>query len=206
MRNIENAPADIERVADTPESVKDGKIAALESDLQNEKESRLQERFLWTLALMILVDFIGFPQLGWSFSAVFVFEIVFLLVMARMCAVSGVYTFLQNAIDLATRWQKRGHDESGPPFSSIWDRLSRASRSDSLLQFKVRHHLAAAELVTITDRITACRDPKDDKFLELAVNGRADLIISGDADLLALNPFREIPIVTPAAFVQGVAR
>jgi putative PIN family toxin of toxin-antitoxin system len=66
--------------------------------------------------------------------------------------------------------------------------------------------LAAAELVTITDRITACRDPKDDKFLELAVNGRADLIISGDADLLALNPFREIPIVTPAAFVQGVAR
>jgi putative PIN family toxin of toxin-antitoxin system len=64
--------------------------------------------------------------------------------------------------------------------------------------------LAAAELVTITDRITACRDPKDDKFLELAVNGRADLIISGDADLLVLNPFREIPIVTPAAFVQGV--
>jgi putative PIN family toxin of toxin-antitoxin system len=64
--------------------------------------------------------------------------------------------------------------------------------------------LAAAELVTITDRITACRDPKDDKFLELAVNGRADLIISGDADLLALNPFREIPIVTPAIFVQGM--
>jgi putative PIN family toxin of toxin-antitoxin system len=67
--------------------------------------------------------------------------------------------------------------------------------------------LAAAELVTITDRITACRDPRDDKFLELAVNGRANLIISGDADLLALNPFREIPIVTPATFVQdGVAR
>ena len=66
--------------------------------------------------------------------------------------------------------------------------------------------LAAAELVTITDRITACRDPKDDKFLELAVNGHADLIVSGDADLLALNPFRGIPIVTPATFVQGVAR
>lgn len=66
--------------------------------------------------------------------------------------------------------------------------------------------LAAAELVTITEPITACRDPKDDKFLELAVNGHADLIVSGDADLLALNPFRGIPIVTPAAFVQGVAR
>jgi uncharacterized protein len=66
--------------------------------------------------------------------------------------------------------------------------------------------LAAAELVTITERITACRDPKDNKLLELAVNGRADLVVSGDADLLALNPFRGIPIVTPAAFVQGVAR
>jgi uncharacterized protein len=66
--------------------------------------------------------------------------------------------------------------------------------------------LAKAELVTITARIHACRDPKDDKFLELAVNGHADLIVSGDADLLALNPFREIPIVTPATFVQSVAR
>ena len=44
------------------------------------------------------------------------------------------------------------------------------------------------------ERITACRDPHDDKFLELAVNGQADLIVSGDADLLALNPFRDIPI------------
>jgi len=39
--------------------------------------------------------------------------------------------------------------------------------------------------------------------LELAVNVRADLIVAGDADLLALNPFRDIPIVTPAIFVQG---
>ena len=41
--------------------------------------------------------------------------------------------------------------------------------------------LAAAELVTITERIAACRDPRDDKFLELAVNGHADLIVTGDA-------------------------
>jgi len=66
--------------------------------------------------------------------------------------------------------------------------------------------LASAELVAITERITACHDPHDDKFLELAVNGRADLIVSGDADLLALNPFRDIPILTPAAFIQGTVR
>jgi putative PIN family toxin of toxin-antitoxin system len=66
--------------------------------------------------------------------------------------------------------------------------------------------MAAAELVAITEWITACRDAKDDKFLELAVNGYADLMVSGDADLLALNRFRDILIVTPAVFVQGAAR
>jgi putative PIN family toxin of toxin-antitoxin system len=66
--------------------------------------------------------------------------------------------------------------------------------------------LAAAELVPITERIAACRDPTDDKFLELAVNGHADLILSGDGDLLALNPFRNIPIITPTVFMQGVVR
>jgi putative PIN family toxin of toxin-antitoxin system len=66
--------------------------------------------------------------------------------------------------------------------------------------------MAAAELVTITERLAACRDPTDDKFLELAVNGRADLILTGDKDLLVLNPFRDILIVGPATFVQGATR
>lgn len=70
----------------------------------------------------------------------------------------------------------------------------------------LRQVMVAAELVAITERITACRDPKDDKFLELAINGKADLIVTGDADLLALAPFRDIPIVTPAQFVQGAVR
>lgn len=81
-----------------------------------------------------------------------------------------------------------------------------ASLIDPDTQAWLRKLMAGAELVTIAERIAACRDPTDDKFLELAVNGRADLIVSGDADLLALNPFREIPIVTPAVFVQGAAR
>ena len=58
----------------------------------------------------------------------------------------------------------------------------------------------AAELVTITERVIVCRDPKDDKFLELALNGHADLIISGDADLLVLDHFHSIPIIDPATF------
>jgi putative PIN family toxin of toxin-antitoxin system len=64
----------------------------------------------------------------------------------------------------------------------------------------VQRMFAAAELVTITRRVVACRDPTDDKFLELAVNGRADAIVAGDLDLLVLHPFRGIPIITPRAF------
>lgn len=59
-----------------------------------------------------------------------------------------------------------------------------------------------AEWVDVDVRITACRDPKDDKFLELAVSGRATCIISGDSDLLVLSPFQEIPIVTPQAILE----
>lgn len=58
-----------------------------------------------------------------------------------------------------------------------------------------------AEMVPVVHTIRACRDPRDDKFLELAVNGDADLIVTGDADLLALHPFRGIPVITPAAYV-----
>jgi putative PIN family toxin of toxin-antitoxin system len=50
--------------------------------------------------------------------------------------------------------------------------------------------------------IRACRDPKDDKFLEVAVHGRADVIVTGDTDLLALNPFRGIEILTPAEYLD----
>jgi putative PIN family toxin of toxin-antitoxin system len=59
-----------------------------------------------------------------------------------------------------------------------------------------------ALMVPIVHTVRACRDPRDDKFLELAVNGEADLIVTGDEDLLALHPFRGVPIITPAAYVD----
>jgi uncharacterized protein len=66
----------------------------------------------------------------------------------------------------------------------------------------IERALAQAEAVEVLEPITGCRDAKDDMFLELAVNGRADLIITGDADLLAMNPFRDITIVEPSLFVK----
>jgi len=56
--------------------------------------------------------------------------------------------------------------------------------------------------IEILRTVTACRDPKDDQFLELAVNGRADAVVTGDADLPALHPFLEIPILSPKAFLD----
>ncbi|HVO01038.1 MAG TPA: putative toxin-antitoxin system toxin component, PIN family [Candidatus Cybelea sp.] len=60
---------------------------------------------------------------------------------------------------------------------------------------------AAVEIVPITAIVRACRDPKDDKFLEVALNGSADLIITGDKDLLALDPFHEVRIIRPARYL-----
>lgn len=61
--------------------------------------------------------------------------------------------------------------------------------------------IESAELVVIKESIDVCRDPKDNKFLELAVSGDANFIISGDRDLLVLNPFRNIEIITANDFL-----
>ncbi len=65
--------------------------------------------------------------------------------------------------------------------------------------------LREAILVEALETIAVCRDPKDNKFLELAVGGNASCIVTGDKDLLALNPFRLIPIMSPRAFLEFVA-
>ncbi len=58
-----------------------------------------------------------------------------------------------------------------------------------------------SELVKIQEVIDVCRDSKDNKFLEVAVSGQADFIITGDKDLLVLNPFRNIGIITVNEFL-----
>ncbi|MEN9503242.1 MAG: hypothetical protein RI964_2527 [Pseudomonadota bacterium] len=54
-----------------------------------------------------------------------------------------------------------------------------------------------AEIVVVNVVITDCRDVKDNKFLELTVAGLADLLITGDKDLLILHPYRNIPVLSP---------
>jgi putative PIN family toxin of toxin-antitoxin system len=80
-------------------------------------------------------------------------------------------------------------------FRSKFDRyVSREDRTLFLAQLGT-----VAELVPIIQLVCECRDPKDDKFLEVALNGRADEIITGDADLLGMHPWRGVEILAPAA-------
>jgi putative PIN family toxin of toxin-antitoxin system len=57
------------------------------------------------------------------------------------------------------------------------------------------------ELVIPKRAIEVCRDPKDNKFLEAALAGEADAIVTGDDDLLVLHPFDGIDILRPSEFL-----
>jgi len=61
--------------------------------------------------------------------------------------------------------------------------------------------LKIAEIIAINETIKVCRDPKDDKLIELAVGGKAAFSVTGDKDLLVLNPFRGVEIITPKEFL-----
>ena len=59
--------------------------------------------------------------------------------------------------------------------------------------------------IDITETIQLCRDPKDDKFLEIAANGTATYLVTGDPDLLVIHPFRGIPILSPDSFLRTLS-
>jgi uncharacterized protein len=64
---------------------------------------------------------------------------------------------------------------------------------------------ARGKIIQITSAFTDCRDVRDNKFLDLAYDGNALCIISGDADLQILNPFHHIAIISPANFLYDFA-
>jgi putative PIN family toxin of toxin-antitoxin system len=78
-----------------------------------------------------------------------------------------------------------------------FDRYVSRERREALLQ----RVASIVEIVEVLQAVRASRDSKDDKFLEAAVNGRANVLVTGDRDLLDLNPFRGIAIVTPADYL-----
>ncbi|KKD38441.1 putative toxin-antitoxin system toxin component, PIN family [Limnoraphis robusta] len=81
------------------------------------------------------------------------------------------------------------------------------SKFDQYISLDIRYQFLTkikleSEQIFISELIKECRDPKDNKFLEVAVNGNATYIITGDKDLLELHPFRGISILTPRQFLE----
>jgi putative PIN family toxin of toxin-antitoxin system len=75
--------------------------------------------------------------------------------------------------------------------------LSRENRERFVLEL-----CSIVEFVPIIQTVRECQDPDNDKILEVALNGRADVIISGDEDLLALNPWRGMAILRAAQYLS----
>jgi uncharacterized protein len=80
---------------------------------------------------------------------------------------------------------------------SKFDKYSNRAKRETFLD----ELLGLVEFVEITVQIDECRDPKDNKYLELAISGNADSVVTGDEDLLVLHPFRQIPIVSIQTFL-----
>ena len=81
-----------------------------------------------------------------------------------------------------------------------FDRYRTRAQMDRYLEWLAE----LAEWVKPSIRIEDCRDPDDNRFLEVLVAGEGDVLISGDADLLVLNPFEGRPIVSPGEFLEGM--
>lgn len=62
--------------------------------------------------------------------------------------------------------------------------------------------LVEAEFVEVLEEAKVCRDPKDDKFLNLAASGGASCIVTGDDDLLILRTYRDAQILRPGDFLE----
>ena len=86
-------------------------------------------------------------------------------------------------------------------FRTKFDRyVSRTNRTQFLIQL-----LGVCERVSITGAKLGCPDPNDDKFLETAMVGEAECLITGDRHLLDMTPYRGVPILPPAAFLNSLA-
>ena len=125
------------------------------------------------------------------------------LISAALCDDSTSRRAFDHAMDRGTILL------SLPALTELKEVLTRDKFRVYVTEDEVRQFLAvfagASQWVQIDVHIEECRDPSDNKFLELAVSGRATHIITGDHDLLTLNPFRGMPVLTPGEFLRQVA-
>lgn len=97
----------------------------------------------------------------------------------------------------------RSHKVLGEFLKTIFKpKFDRYFKEDLSKKGFVISFISASTDIKIKHHITLCRDPKDNMYLELALSGKAACIVTGDNDLLVLNPFRNIRIITPKEFLD----
>ncbi len=70
--------------------------------------------------------------------------------------------------------------------------------------FRVQTYIEATRLITVNVHVSDCSDPKDNKFLELAIAAHAAVIVSGDKKhLISMNPYKGVAIVSVREFVEN---
>lgn len=94
-------------------------------------------------------------------------------------------------------------------FNEVIDVLSRP-KFDAYVTLEERQRFllrlaSIAEMTEALHRVEVCRDGKDNCVLEAALSGNAELILTGDKDLLMLHPFRNITILAPADYLKAFA-
>jgi uncharacterized protein len=124
------------------------------------------------------------------------------LISALLSPSGKPFASLAWALDNTTLLTSRGLLEE------LATRLARAKFAKYVTDAQRGAFLAELTLLSvqidIEGTVKACRDPDDDKLLEIAVLGQADCIVTGDQDLLVLDPFRGVRILTLAAFLTAV--
>lgn len=80
--------------------------------------------------------------------------------------------------------------------------LDRASRFEFVELIRRNVHLFSVQDSDLRSIKPPCRDVRDHQFLALALVAQAELIVASDEDLLVLNPWRGIPIVSPGEFLD----
>lgn len=93
------------------------------------------------------------------------------------------------------------------PISDEWDEVLHRNKFDRYATPEERLQLLKtiiqdAVFVDIVITVNDCRDPRDNKFLELALSGEAECIVSGDDDLLVLHPYHDVRIINPRTFLD----
>ena len=100
---------DLNKIGSAPASPKDQQIAKIENDLQGEKDSRKEERFVWVTVVIILVDMIAFRGLDFGqMSMIVVLELIMLVVFARMCGIDDILVIMDRVFSWVSDFRSKG--------------------------------------------------------------------------------------------------